>query len=211
MKTDQTELWTGPFGDDYQARNALTEEEVAKRVTLWENIFKVIYMNCGDVPKSVLEIGAGQGPNIAALHKLSMSIQKPIKLFATEINQKARMALSSNVPTCEILDSIPKEPIADLVLTYGVLIHTHPAHLVGLMRQIHAASRRWIVACEYFAPQSRPITYRGEKDALWLDDYGKYYIENFSLRIVGYGFCWKVTTGLDNITQWTFEKAEKMN
>lgn len=209
--TQQIDLWKGPFGDQYQDRNSLTDEEVNKRGPLMEYIIKTIYMNAGGViPESVLEVGAGQGPNLAAWEKISLKIQRPIKLYATEINNKARENLKDNVKSIELLDEIPTIPVADLVYTYGVLIHTHPAHLRGLQEKIYGASKRFIACCEYFAPETRPIKYRGENDALWLDDYGTKWIDNFSLRLLGYGFMWKKVTGLDNVTFWVFEKTEKM-
>jgi len=210
MSNKQVELWSGPFGDLYQDRNKFTQQEVALRLSFWDQVFKNIYMKCGAIPKSVLEIGAGQGQNLAALQKLSMGIEQQIELFATECNDKARILLKENVPGVTLL-ARPEEKVADLVFTYGVMIHTHPAHLKQLMRDIYAASKRWIVCVEYFAPESTNKLYHGEKDALWLDDYGKHWLDNFSLRILGYGFCWKMTTQLDNVTQWTMERVEKMN
>lgn len=206
----QEELWSGPFGDLYQERNKFTQEDVGNRLIFWDNVFKNIYMRSGAIPTSVLEIGAGQGQNLAAIQKLSMQVEKQIELFATEINQGARDILKENIPSVNILDK-PLEKTADLVFTYGVLIHTHPAHVKGLMREIHGASKRWIMAIEYFAPETRAVPYHGEKDALWLDDYGGKYIDSFPLRILGYGFCWKRVTGLDNVTHWIMERTEKMN
>lgn len=208
--TQQTELWEGKFGDFYQERNTITEAEVINRYKLWEMLFKIIYTANGSVPKSVLEVGAGQGPNLMAIEKLSLQTQQPIKLFATEINQKARLHMQENVKTVELLTDIPKQETAELVYTYGVMIHVHPAHLLGLMKQMYAASSKYIVCCEYFAPDIRPLPYRGEKDALWLNDYGKMWMSNFGLRLVAYGFCWKPVTGLDNITHWVFEKRSTM-
>lgn len=206
--TDQKELWSGVFGDAYQERNRLTAEETAKRQQFFEGIYRVIYQNCGDYPKSILEIGAGQGPNLSALERLSIKIQKPIKLYATEINQKARIELSQNVPNVEILTDTPPENLADLVFTYGVMIHTHPAHIAALQSKIYKASKRWIMCVEYFSPVTRAIPYRGEKDALWLDDYGGKWLDNHSLKVIGYGFCWKRITGLDDVTFTLFEKMD---
>ena len=210
MTTDQQKLWSGTFGDFYQERNKLTQDEVDKRVPFLDSIFRSIYSVTGIIPKSVLEIGAGQGPNILALEKLAIQTAVPIKLYATEVNQTARLHLSENSKTVEILDKIPIEAIADVVMTYGVLIHTHPAHVKPLMEQMHKASKRFIICCEYFAPEVRPLMYRGEKDALWLDDYGSKWLTYHSLRLIGYGFAWKKITGLDNITYWVFEKTSKM-
>lgn len=211
MTTHQLELWRGPFGDDYQLRNLLNDDEVNARVPFWTGVLQLCYMNCnGVMPSSIFEVGAGQGPNMVALEKVSLQIQKPIKLFATEANDKAKDALQQNVKSIEILNDIPTTPSIDLSFTYGVLIHTHPAHIRGLTDKIYKSSKRWIMCAEYFAPDTRPITYRGEKEALWLDDYGAKWMDNYPLRLLGYGFCWKRTTKLDNITFWVFEKMEKM-
>ena len=208
--TQQEDLWKGEFGNSYQDRNEITEEDIKNRQRHWNDLLQVIYGVTGYLPQSILEIGAGQGPNMLALEKLSLQIQKPIKLYATEINQKARIKLSENVKTLEILDQIPNEPIADLVFTYGVMIHTHPAHLRELMSIMHKASKRFLLCSEYFASITTPKTYRGEKDALWLDDYGSHFLNHFRLRLVGCSFSWKRITGLDNVTNWVFEKTEKM-
>jgi len=221
--TQQINLWTGEFGNLYQDRNKLTQEEIEIRKGFWENIIRNIYMNCGAIPQSVLEIGAGQGPNLAAFrviydtmyeeaNKLKLQDKKDIPLWATEINENARVQLKENVKDVHILDSISNiTNVADMALTYGVLIHTHPAHLKGVMDDIYKASKRWIVCCEYFAPESRMIPYRGENNALWLDDYGSRWVDNYPLRVIGHGFCWRRMTRLDNITFWIFEKTEKMH
>lgn len=208
--TTQTDLWKGPFGDLYQERNAPTEKEVEARYKIWDTIIRSAYSHTGYFPNSILEVGAGQGPNLMALEKLSLDISKPIKLYATEVNEKARLKLQENVKSVEILHDIPKMELADLVYTYGVMIHTHPAHIKGLQQQMFDASKRYICCMEYFAPETRPVVYRGEKDALWLDDYGSKWLDNFPLRILSYGFLWKKTTGLDNVTFWLFEKTRKM-
>lgn len=210
MNNSET-LWRGVFGDAYQERNQFSEEEANKRQQFLEGVYRVIYQNCGDYPKSVLEIGAGQGQNLRALEKLSIKIEKPIALFATEINEKAKLNLKENAKSVTLLEEIPKVKIADLVFTYGVLIHTHPAHLRELLTKIYNCSNRWIMCVEYFSPTTRPIPYRGEKDALWLDDYGSHWLNNFPLRVIGYGFLWKKVTGLDNVTFWIMEKTERMN
>lgn len=211
MSNQQIELWKGQWGDDYQKRNLLNDDEVNARIPFLSGILQLCYMNCnGAMPSSILEIGAGQGPNMAAFEKISLQISKPLKLYATEINDKARDALQQNVKSVEILNDIPSTPSVDLSFTYGVLIHTHPAHLRGLQDKIYKSSKRWIMCAEYFAPETRPIPYRGEKEALWLDDYGSKWVDNYPLRLLGYGFAWKKTTKLDNVTMWLFEKQEKM-
>lgn len=224
--TEEIKLWEGDFGDKYQERNVVTKEEIDIRQNFWENLLRIIYQNSGTLPKSILEVGAGQGPNLAALqniydnmYKMAVEAKKDVKIpkldvtyWATEVNQKAQEQLKTNVENINILPTIRgTKNIADLVFTYGVLIHTHPAQLKGLLEDIHGASKRWIVACEYFAPETRAISYHGKDQALWLDDYGSKYLDNFKLKVIGHGFCWKRMTKLDDITFWLFEKAEKLH
>lgn len=220
---EQQKLWSSEFGDQYQERNKLTDEEIGVRKNLWENVLRTIYMNSGYVPQSILEIGAGQGPNLVALKqiydnmyteaiKIKPQEKKEIPLWATEINQKAQEQLKENVPGVHILDKLNGiQNVADLVFTYGVLIHTHPAHLKALMDDIYKASKRFIVCAEYFAPESRMIEYHGTSNSLWLDDYGSKWINNYPLRVIGYAFLWKPQTKCDNITLFMLEKVEKMN
>lgn len=213
--TKQVELWSGAFGDQYQQRNLLTPEEIEIRKDFWQNVLVQIYKNSSPamIPSSFLEIGAGQGPNLAALNKFYTESNLKVQLWATEVNKQAQEKLIENIKDVHLigeeLNNIGN--IAELVFTYGVLIHTHPAHLKPLMDQIYKASKRWIVCCEYFAPETRSIPYRGEPDALWLDDYGSKWMDNYPVRCLGYGFCWKKHTKLDNITFWIFEKTEKMH
>ena len=204
------ELWMGPFGDQYQERNQIIIEEIENRMGFWELVFKSLYVNTGREIKSILEIGAGKGPNIIAIEKVSTKYELPMQLFATEINAKARIALQENCKTLTILDDIPDQPIADLVFTYGVMIHTHPAHIKQLQTRMYNASNRFLMCVEYFAPTTEMIPYRGETDALWRDDYGSHFLRNCSLRVIRYGFAWKRMSGLDNLTYFLFEKTKKM-
>jgi pseudaminic acid biosynthesis-associated methylase len=210
MSTKQIELWRGPFGDMYNKRNEVTEEEIKNRTIFWKGVLQNIYMHCsGAVPKSILEVGAGQGPNLIALRNIYKKMDVIVELYGTEVNENAKKKLKE-IKEVEVLDNIPATECMDLVFTYGVLIHTHPGHLYNLQKKIYNCSSRFIVCTEYFSPTSRPIPYRGENDALWADDYGGRWLDQFRLRVLGNGFCWKRTTGLDNVTVWMMEKMEKM-
>lgn len=208
--TKQQELWQGAFGDDYHTRNPNTDDEIDKRIAFWELVLKNFYGVCGVIPKSFLEIGAGQGPNLIALEKIGVRHGIPFKCYAVEVNQKARLALAEASKTIDILPQIPQVPVADLVFTYGVMIHTHPAHVRELQRSMVDASNRFVMCAEYFAPTTTPKPYRGESDALWLDDYGSLFLNNFPLAVVGCGFAWKRVSGLDNVTFWLLQKQGKM-
>jgi len=208
--TKQVELWRGPFGDQYHERNKATDEEIEKRVSFWKGALQLIYTRCdGAVPRSILEIGAGNGANLLALGKIFGEGLGPYELYATEINEEAKVNLTT-IPKVTVLNEIPTGKSMDLVFTYGVLIHTHPAHLLSLQTKIYNSSARFIMCAEYFSPCTRPIEYRGEKEAMWADDFGGRWLDSFKLRLLGCVFCWKRTTGLDNVTVWAFEKMESM-
>ncbi len=210
MTTKEIELWRGPFGDQYAQRNTPSDTDVKQRTFWWENILRHVYTTCHAIPESVLEVGAGLGQNLMGIQAVSRQIERRIDLYATEVNDTTREALKLNVPEANIIGAADlgrHSGIADLVFTSGVLIHVHPAHRLALMRDIYAASKRFVMCAEYFAPNTRPIEYRGEKAALWLDDYGSVWLDNFNLRSVAYGFAWKKTTGLDNLTWHIFEKV----
>lgn len=220
MTTKQIELWQGPFGDNYTERNSLNEEDLGHRQAFWMGALQILYMNCPPpsyVPKTILEYGAGAGANLVALDRIykgfqnstSTDMSTDVKLYATEVNEKTRKILKANVPQVELLEDATKynEPFVDLAFTYGVLIHIHPAHRLSVMKEIYKASKKWIICCEYFAPNTRPIDYRGEKDALWLDDYGSLWLDNFNVRYISHMFSWKRVNGLDNVTIWVFEKV----
>jgi hypothetical protein len=208
----QAELWTGPFGDAYHDRNPITDIDLKNRMMWWNSVIKILYMNCNNIPSSYLEVGAGQGANLQAIQKVYMTeVERSVDLYATEVNKKARRSLEEIIipNKVKILDDIRGlQGIADCVFTYGVLIHTHPAHLKSLMHDMYHATKRWIICVEYFAPTTRPLIYHGEENALWLDDYGSHWIDNHKLRVIGHGFLWKRMSGLDNLTFWLLEKVQ---
>jgi hypothetical protein len=53
------------------------------------------------------------------------------------------------------------------------------------------------------------LDYQGEKDKLFKRDFGKLVVENFSVKLLDYGFLWGHiydSAGFDDITWWVFEK-----
>ena len=53
------------------------------------------------------------------------------------------------------------------------------------------------------------LEYQGEKDRLFKRDFGKFFIENFPVTLVDYGFLWGHIydkAGFDDITWWLFKK-----
>ena len=188
----EVDWWRGKHGDDYTGRNA--DADIEARIDMWEEILKEI------TPDSVLEIGAGSGSNLHALHyRLGYT---PIS--AVEPNKRAREILQG--AGFNVYDGTAANPgaTADLVFTSGVLIHIPPAELLDACRGIYGAAERYVVCIEYFSADPEEKPYRGRK--LWKRDFGKFWLDNFDVYPLGCGFAWKETTGLDNLTWWAFSK-----
>ena len=200
-----TDLWTGPFGDAYTARNRTVG--VDARQAIWETLLP---RGC----ESVLEVGANSGANLQAIANFSDA-----EIYACEPNDVARnelmerdLAPDENI-RADRADklSFPNE-VADLAFTSGVLIHIPSDKLLASMREIHRCAARYIICAEYFAPAptEEMVPYRGHRDALWRRDYGSIWLDNFDdLHCISCMFAWQRMTGLDNLTFWTFAKGPR--
>lgn len=205
--TKQEGLWRGDFGDAYTDRNAVSDRHLASLTAHWARILRVTE---GLPPRSILEVGANIGLNLRALRRLTSA-----EFFALEPNGVARKRLVDDqiLPASNVLDGLAsqlpfKDASVDLAFTSGVLIHIHPRDLTASCREIYRVSRRYIACIEYFSDKEEEIAYRGHTEALFKRDFGGFYLDNFpDLRLLDYGFAWKRTTGLDNLTWWLFEKA----
>lgn len=208
MTTKQLELWQGEFGDQYTERNMFGEIEIQQRMNLWATIG----IGINSQPKTILEVGAGSGVNLVAIDRLCKNNHINMTLHAVEPNEKARKILKEQgdfkLINFNAFDIQLEKASMDVVFTSGVLIHIPPGDgLLNAMREIYRVARRTIVCIEYFAPELREIKYRGQDQALWVQDYGSLWQDNFKLACTGYGFFWKRMAGLDNITYWIFEKV----
>ncbi len=79
------------------------------------------------------------------------------------------------------------------------------------MQKIFQYSSRYILMGEYFNRTPVMIEYHGEEDKLFKRDFGKLFMENFSVRLVDNGFLWGHIyddAGFDDITYWLFEKND---
>ena len=188
--------WQGSHGDEYTHRNH--KNEIWGRRQLWEKILLLIN------PQSILEVGAGSGNNLFVLKELHACGRNNIA--AIEPNEAARTILKKS--GIDAHDGTAANPgrTADLVFTSGVLIHIPPDELLAACQGIYDAAERYIVAIEYFSHEPVSIDYRGRK--LWKRDYGSFYLDNFpDLKVLGNGFAWKRTTGLDDLNWWVFLKC----
>ncbi len=198
--------WTGAFGDEYTDRNSASVEAVSARQLIWS---KVLPLVADDPPKSALEVGANLGLNLRGLSQMT-----ELDLWAVEPNPKARSLLVDDgvLPADRVLPgfghtiSLPDRSV-DLVFTIGVLIHVDPSLLDATLREIHRVATKYIFCCEYFSPTPETISYRGETELLFKNDFGSLYMDLFpDLTFIECGFFWKRTTSLDNCTWWLFKK-----
>lgn len=203
--TPQEELWRGSFGDSYSIRN--DDDYLPAYNLLWARILVAL----GRVPQSVLEVGANTGLNIKSLNYL---LEGKPRFYAVEPNDKARADLELTGLCEQVIDgkandiSFP-DGIAELAFTSGVLIHVPPHELLDSCRQVHRCASRWIACIEYFNDTPVTIPYRYNDDALFKRDFGSFWMDNFDLKCLSYGFVWKRETGLDSLTWWLFEKGGK--
>ena len=205
-ETHQSLIWRSEFGDTYTERNEILPEILRARIALWREIFESIV---GELPGSILEVGANTGTNLIALKHLVSA-----ELFAVEPNELARERLlenqivsDSHAYDCLAHDLTFSDEFVDMVFTSGVLIHIHPDNLLSSCTEIYRVSRRYIVCIEYFSDKPEEIAYRGYGELLFKRDYGSFWMDNFSdLKLMDYGFSWKRVTGLDNLTWWIFKK-----
>lgn len=201
----EVEAWRGEFGDDYTERNRLSvpgSYEIVDRARFWPGILTCCAGRQG-WPKSYLEIGAGDGKNLRALHQALYDNEH--ELHGVEPNALARGRLQGAGFGASDGTAAAPGRHAELVFTYGVLIHIPPKELLAAYEGIYNAAERFIVSIEYFAAEPTVQPYRGR--FLWKRDFGAYWMDNFKVEPLGCGFAWERMTGLDNVTWWAFRKC----
>ncbi len=203
--------WTGEFGDAYQERNASNWQSVKNRARLFETIFETMEKECKAFPASIIDVGGGAGDNLRAIDMIYARSKTPVKLMSCDPNETARKAMrdiATAVPGD--LSALPyNDESADMVFTSGVLVHVPPEDLLPAMKEICRVTKRWILSIEYFNPTPQEVVYRGSGGMLWRRDFGEAWLDLYpNLKIVGTGFAWKRTSGLDNVTWFLFEKPQ---
>jgi len=193
-------LWSGEFGDDYVERNKAASEG---RRPFWEHVLGAIEAG------SALEIGCNVGGNLRWLAELLGAEN----VAGVDVNERALEVVRSEVPGVDARVASARElPFADnsfdLVFTTGVLIHQSPDELPRVMDEIVRCSRRYVLCGEYRADELEEVPYRGQRGALYKQDYGRLYQERFpQLRLLEEGFLPKSEGVWDDVTYWVFEQG----
>jgi pseudaminic acid biosynthesis-associated methylase len=194
------DLWAGDFGDDYVERNKAASEG---RHPFWADRLAKLEVT------SALEVGCNVGGNLRWLAEL-LGAQN---VAGVDVNETALDVVRSELPGVDVRVATARElpfddDAFDLVFTTGVLIHQSPDELPRVMDEIVRCSRRYVLCGEYRADELEEVPYRGQRGALYKQDYGRLYQERFpQLRLLEEGFLPKSEGVWDDVTYWVFEQG----
>lgn len=201
--TPQEGFWAGQFGSEYIGRN---DSNLLLASNL--NFFAKALKQAGSI-SSCIEFGANIGMNLKALQLLYPGIA----LCGIEINPDAAQQLGGLIGQQNVYEgSIFSYPVAeqvDLALIKGVLIHINPDMLPLVYEKLYAASRRFVLVCEYYNPSPVAVSYRGHADRLFKRDFAGEMMDKYpDLALVDYGFVYRRDPAFaqDDITWFLMEK-----
>lgn len=202
---EQTSFWAGNFGNEYIDRNVEFDTNMATKA--WNQMLSKV--DTGSI-KSILECGANIGRNLLQLKKKYPEVETSL----IELNKLAYDKAVSNIKVSHsanssIVDSQLPENSFDLVFTICVLIHIAPYDLYRNMQKMFNYSSKYILMSEYFSRTLDMKMYRGEQNKLFRMDFGGFFMDNFDVELVDYGFLWGReydNAGFDDMVWWLFKK-----
>jgi pseudaminic acid biosynthesis-associated methylase len=204
LTTKQERFWRDIYAKEYIKRN--NSFDLDSGIKAWSEMVKNL-----EPISSILECGCNIGRNIAVLNHLFPSAQKSIIEISPDAFELVTSTYNfSNPLNCAISEADFQGDQFDLVFTAGVLIHISPENLLLNLRKIYSFSKKYVIFCEMFSRTPKTVTYRGEDDLLFTRDYGRFFLENFAVRVVDYGFLWGHyydSAGFDDAHFWVFEKT----
>lgn len=191
--SETVDFWKGEFGRDYTVRNRV---KWAERVPFLNHIVELTGAT------SFLDVGCNAGWNMQALR----SINQQFTMSGLDVNLDAlKEAQAEGFDVVEGRADQAEELFghgaADLVMSSGVLIHIHQDDLLKSMKSIKDASSRYVLAVEYYSPEEKEISYRGNAGRLWSRPYGQMYVA-MGLSLVESGDA----SGYDQCMYWLLEK-----
>jgi len=208
---DPSRRWAGSFGAEYHRRD---QTGVDPREAWLRRAFHSIHRD--EKPRSVLELGAGEGQNLDALCR-ALPWLAPADCTAVDIDARAVQVLLTkgyNAHQGSVVreDNSPWE--YGLVMTRGLLIHIHPENLPTLYRTITKCARRWVLIGEYYNPTPVEVPYRGEAGMLWKRDFAGEIMQaypKFKLRDYGFVYHGDPVAPQDDITWFLLERSPEPN
>lgn len=185
-QTDQLEVWTSKFGQDYTDRNPIDVDKMDRELGeycgagLKSNLFRQFLSPERIHRGRVLEVGSNVGVQLKILQKVNPTLE----LYGLEPMEYAIDKGRSTYPDIHFTQGtafdIPFEDNSfDVVMTNTVLIHIHPNDLPGALSEIHRVCRRYIHFHEYYADALTEIRYHGRAGLLWKANFMQCYMELF--------------------------------
>jgi pseudaminic acid biosynthesis-associated methylase len=197
---DQLGIWKGEFGNAYTDRNAINWH---LRTRAFAQMLEGLELD------RVLEVGCNRGHNLRCISEV---LGPDAEVFGIEPNRYAlglaQMEGDNTFPIPGNAFDLPfKDGYCDLVFTVGVLIHISPDRLPNAIKEIERASRRYILAAEYFSEEDEIVEYRNKVDLLWKRNFIKHYQDHCpQLRLLRKGY-WGAEDGFDRTHWWLMEKS----
>ena len=181
--TDQLATWTSTFGREYTDRNTLSLDEMdaafgdqfgIRKSEIYRQLVGPDRLPTG----RILEVGCNIGLQLRLLERANPGLEfhglEP-QGYAIERAQALSPNMRFHAGTAFALPFPDRH--FDLVMTHGVLIHIHPKDLPKALAEIVRVSRRYVLAHEYYAPETVEIAYHGKTGLLWKTDFAARYRE----------------------------------
>ncbi|MBX9853549.1 MAG: methyltransferase domain-containing protein [Cytophagaceae bacterium] len=189
MKTKQTDFWSGHFGREYTDRNPQNVNELEQ---LFFNSygFKRTEINnefIGTLSKEIkiLEVGCNIGLQLAALQTMGFKNLYGIELQPYAFEKSKEITQGINIIQGSGFDIPFRDNYFDVVYTNGVLIHIAPADLPNIMKEMIRCSKKYIWGFEYYSPEVKEISYRGNQGFMWKADYCSIFLDQVpNLKVV---------------------------
>jgi len=199
---EQQDFWATTYATDYIEKNSSFDGK------LGADCWRTMLSKSNNV-NTILECGSNIGRNVGFIN----AVKPEAKISIIEISEPAYTFVTSHFDLDQSFNGAITEAnfvkTFDLVFSMGVLIHIHPDDLLKNMQKMYDCSSRYVLIGEYFSRKQEMIEYQGESNKLFKSDFGKLFLDNFTVKLVDYGFLWGHiydAAGFDDITWWLFEK-----
>jgi pseudaminic acid biosynthesis-associated methylase len=193
------ELWAGDFGVAYADRNVVLDD---RRAAFWDRLLEAYPI------KSVLEVGCGQGANLAPIARRL----EPADVWGIDVGNVALERARRNAPGVNVVQSrarqLPfRDRFVDLTFTVGVLIHQSEDGLPLVIDELVRCSARFVLWAEYHAPATEEVPYHGVAGSLFRRDYGAIFAARHpELQVAHEGFLDR-DAGFDRVTWQLLERG----
>jgi pseudaminic acid biosynthesis-associated methylase len=191
-------LWAGEFGARYAARNPVVGGE---RAAFWDGLLERHGI------RSVLEVGCGQGANLAPItRRLDPAQVWGIDVAAAALERAREHAPGANVVRGAARRLPFRDRFVDLVFTVGVLIHQPEETLGEVIDEIVRCADRFVLWAEYNADRTEEVAYRDVPGSLFRRDYGAVYAGRHPQLVAVDGGLLDRETGFDRVTWQLLER-----